>query len=269
MKARFLLVLLLAGTASAQEGHERSLINIIGDDLSIAFNDGAAYFTSPLRMDETDLRNLAGFAGVTTALVLTDADANRAMLRIRHTTALNNVMSAARMYGDIRAALFLPSALYLGGLASGEGAIRKTGRQMFEALLFSGVVTQSMKWLVGRWRPNTGAGPYEARFASFDFADDHQSMPSGHATVAFAMSAVLAQNIGNTYASAALYGLAAATAISRLYHNRHWLSDVFAGAVIGTASGIFVTSRSEPPQSDHSALRISAGATNLTIEYRF
>jgi membrane-associated phospholipid phosphatase len=38
----------------------------------------------------------------------------------------------------------------------------------------------------------------------------------------------------------AMYGGAALAGISRIYHNRHWASDIMMGAAIGTLAGIKV-----------------------------
>ena len=62
-------------------------------------------------------------------------------------------------------------------------------------------------------------------------------MPSGHVTVAFAMSSVLAERIDNVYASVFLYSLAASTVFQRIYSDSHWASDCIPAAVIGFVIG--------------------------------
>lgn len=64
------------------------------------------------------------------------------------------------------------------------------------------------------------------------------SFPSGHTSEAFASAEFLRQeykNISPWYGIAG-YGVAAATGYMRMYNNKHWLSDVVAGAGIGIAS---------------------------------
>ena len=67
------------------------------------------------------------------------------------------------------------------------------------------------------------------------FASDRFSFPSGHALNAFAVGSVVAL----AYPSAALpvFVLAASIAASRVVLGLHWLSDVLAGALAGTAIG--------------------------------
>jgi undecaprenyl-diphosphatase len=63
----------------------------------------------------------------------------------------------------------------------------------------------------------------------------NSSFPSGHATGAFAFSYV----IGKRYPKAAipLYLISSTVAISRVYNEKHYLSDVMAGAILGIVSG--------------------------------
>jgi membrane-associated phospholipid phosphatase len=65
-----------------------------------------------------------------------------------------------------------------------------------------------------------------------------QSFPSGHAATSFAGAELLRYelNDASTVLSYSGYGLAVAACILRLCKNKHWLSDVAAGAVIGIIS---------------------------------
>lgn len=61
------------------------------------------------------------------------------------------------------------------------------------------------------------------------------SFPSGHTTTAFAAAEFLHQEYKNksVWFSIAGYTIAATTGVLRMYNNKHWLSDVVAGAGIG------------------------------------
>lgn len=123
------------------------------------------------------------------------------------------------------------AVLYSIGTEKEKRAAYDTAR----ALAVAGIISTSLKIVLGRDRPSAGTGPYMYRpFRSFD-----DSLPSGHTTVAFAWAAVIAgsyaeQSRGFSYFA---YAAAAATGIARVYFNRHWPSDVLLGAVIGIAAG--------------------------------
>jgi len=84
------------------------------------------------------------------------------------------------------------------------------------------IVTQSLKYAVNRTRPDGGA----------------RSFPSGHTATAFLSVTMLHKEYGwrNPWWSIGGYTVAALTGVSRVLNNRHWMSDVAAGAAIGIGS---------------------------------
>lgn len=112
-----------------------------------------------------------------------------------------------------------------------------------EALAFGGLVTGVVKKSFGRHRPDWSA-------TSTDAGRD-ESFPSGHATEAFAIATYAALYLRyhafarwrpagslawwEAAAYAGLFTGAAVLAGERVYHHRHYLSDVTVGALLGTA----------------------------------
>lgn len=66
----------------------------------------------------------------------------------------------------------------------------------------------------------------------------HNSFPSGHTATAFMGAELLRREYWNVspWIGVAGYAVAAGTGFGRLYNNRHWLTDVMAGAGIGILS---------------------------------
>jgi membrane-associated phospholipid phosphatase len=102
--------------------------------------------------------------------------------------------------------------------------------------VIAGVVEFSLKHLVGRPRPDAAAmsmlpiGPsYTPNFDSF---------PSGHATSVFAVACAFAYFYPRLRWP--LYLLALSIALGRLYLDRHYVSDVLAGALIGMVVTTFL-----------------------------
>jgi len=72
---------------------------------------------------------------------------------------------------------------------------------------------------------------------------NYNSFPSGHTATAFVAAEFLHQEYGykSVWVDVAGYGVAAWVGAARVYKNRHWLSDVIAGAGVGilTTKGIY------------------------------
>ena len=161
--------------------------------------------------------------------------------------------------------------VYLTGLAVQSDDIRTTGRELLETLALAGVTSTALKIIVGRSRPFTGSGPYT--FHPISLKNEFNSLPSGHTTVAFAISSVLASRIDHPLASILLYGAATCTAFSRMYHDQHWFSDTFLGAAIATATGMWVVKRDEERKTNRSrsdnGLFISPNIGGISLTYKF
>lgn len=124
------------------------------------------------------------------------------------------------------------------GLIGGDDALTRAGGRLALTLALAGSASTVAKLTFGRPRPNEsldadGYVPFSGQ----------EAMPSGHATIAFAMATALADDLHNTWASIGLYTVAAGVGWSRINDNKHWLSDVAAGAVLGITSAKLVNYR--------------------------
>lgn len=231
----------LSSTAAAETDSveaERSVVQTVGDDVTIASTDALNWFLAPLSFSGTDWLYTAGAVGVPVLAIAADEDI-RTWLQKQNSPLNNDISTVVKQYGEIKYASVFALSVYAGGLAFGDDDIRITGRLLGESLILAGITTQAVKMLAGRSRPYRNDGPWY--FAPLQSKNDRLSFPSGHTTVAFALSSVLSERLDNTWASVGLYSLASLTGLSRVYHNEHWFSDVLLGAVVGTASGLAVT----------------------------
>ena len=190
-----------------------------------------------------------------TALFFT-VDKNIKNFALNNQTSLNNnIFKVDTYYGSGYTALFT-AGIYGVGLFTQNNEIRKLGLHASEAFIISGLVTGIFKIIIGRRRPY--AGESNLIFKPFQFTNnDYQSLPSGHTTVAFAVSTVMANFSKNIFWKSFWYTAAGLTAASRIYHNKHWASDVFLGATIGYFVGEFVVDFNSKKKTELSSLNIS------------
>ena len=164
--------------------------------------------------------------------------------------------------------LLASSAIALGyaaGRVTGERGLARGSARAAAGFLATGAVTQTLKWAVGRPRPDLGPDDEQLRPGSLD--NDHQAWPSGHAAVAFSLATSVAMESDRAWLGAAAYGLAGVTAWSRVRADRHWASDVVAGAAIGTLATRstirWLEARANGRQAP--ALSIGPGGASLTF----
>jgi membrane-associated phospholipid phosphatase len=142
---------------------------------------------------------------------------------------------------------YTPPVYTLGMLLLAEGSARSGGRFLDDALpvLESGVVMallhHAVKFTVGRERPFVHYAPVGSRSHQ---NDDDVSFFSGHTSTSFAIAAAageVAHERGYRLAPVIWGGgfaLAATTGYLRMAADKHYLSDVTVGALVGTAVGL-------------------------------
>lgn len=101
----------------------------------------------------------------------------------------------------------------------------------FFAVAIAGLLTDLIKWIVGRSRPMQFLADGVFAIHPFSFGYAHASFPSGHATTVAAATVVIAFISRRWAVPVAL--LAAIIAVSRVAVGAHYPSDVVAGLFIG------------------------------------
>lgn len=163
---------------------------------------------------------------------------------------------------------FIGGALYAVGRLGHWERVADLGWHGTESVFLADVVTYLIKGTAGRARPYVSSDTNPHDFKLFKgFADGkRQSFPSGHSTSAFAAAAAVTAETGTWWPKSTwvigplMYGGATMVALSRMYHNKHWASDVVLGAAIGTVGGQKVVqySHAHPTKIDKVLLHVSA-----------
>jgi membrane-associated phospholipid phosphatase len=109
---------------------------------------------------------------------------------------------------------------------------------LFLSVALSALVTDVIKWCVGRGRPFVGGEANPFNFSHFAGTPAFASFPSGHATTAFALAVAVAAVWPKARVVMAVYALIIAA--TRLVLLAHHPSDVVAGALVGIIVAMFV-----------------------------
>lgn len=121
---------------------------------------------------------------------------------------------------------YAPAALMVGMKACGYESRSSWGRMLAGDAFSAGIMAitvNSLKYSIGRLRPD---------------ATSYNSFPSGHTATAFMTASMLHMEYGwrSPWLSIGGYAAAAVTGVSRIMNNRHWMTDIVAGAAIGIGS---------------------------------
>jgi membrane-associated phospholipid phosphatase len=175
--------------------------------------------------------------GGVSALMLLDQPTQRYIQSHRSET-VNQLSGVFRRFGQIEVYGTVSAGVLAAGMITGNESLTRSGARLAAALALAGSGSVISKLALGRPRPTDN--PDADEYVPFS---GREAMPSGHTAVAFAMATTLADEIDRTWASIGLYTIATGVGWSRLNENRHWVTDVAAGAVLGITSAKLVSGR--------------------------
>ncbi len=146
-----------------------------------------------------------------------------------------------------------------------------------ESMAIASDLTDVLKFSIGRERPFVHVLAPLSKATTPQSADNNTSFPSGHTTLAFSLvtsSAAIATLRGYSRASWIWrVGMPAATltAYFRVAADRHYVSDVLAGATVGSSVGLLVPYLGHRKKIDHRvpAVRVvpTAGGKMVAAEW--
>lgn len=167
-----------------------------------------------------------------------------------------------RPWGEWPVYVTVGTGLTAAGLAVGDDAVRKAGERACLSIAVSALFEGVGKYSFSRRRPTSAEDEFD-----FAFFDTHSSFPSGHATVAFALSKSLSDDIDRQWATVGLYSIAGISAYVRLIDDMHWASDLIAGAAVGYFSAALVRARILRPDHEGPRFALTPGGPGVAWSY--
>lgn len=257
----FLLFLLLSG-------------NVFSQIDTVKFNkyyfkkywtDTKSIVVSPLKWDGRDWTKFGAFVAVEGSLLFADQAVTDFFQSNKSTTETYICRNVLEHFGAEHS-FYVMAGMFSYGLLAKKSKYVSTALLALESFTLASMVTRVPKSLVGRQRPNNweGNGPF-----SFKGPGGGNSFPSGHTTASFAVASVIATQFRDSkWIPITAYSVAGLAGLSRIYDNKHWLTDVVAGATIGTLVGNLVSHRT--PHSQLTVVPFGNGAVQgIHLAYVF
>src|SRR5271155_80133 len=198
--------------------------------------DQKQIWTSPAKLQLSDIQWLVPMSGITAGLFVTDASYSKSLSHnpttISHYDTASNVGIGVLVGGA--------AGMWLMGHIKHNEHWSETGFLAGEAALNSLVMVESLKYPLGRERPyqGNGTGPFFQGGTSF---------PSEHAAAAWSIAGVIAHEYPSPFVKIMAYGLASLVDYSRIHGRQHFPSDVFVGTMMGNLIGQNIYSRNHDP----------------------
>lgn len=211
---------------------------------------------------------LLGAAGIAALAPELDESLRRGMAPLRDAPAYA-VLDRVNVLGD-RRMLLVAGGVFAGSLLGASTRFQDAAFTSLQAGFMASAATGAMKAAFGRVRP---AHSREAEV--FEPFSNHASFPSGHTTLALALTVPWAYYYPNPL-TAGLVLAGAGTGAARIVKNRHWSSDVVVGAAVGTLTAAWLARRhlraaggAAPDVEPIFGWGPASGRTNLGVRVRF
>jgi len=126
----------------------------------------------------------------------------------------------------LMAPIFLGGSILVGTITDGGQGFKRAAAAGI-GMAVGSLVNETLNQIVGRRRPSEEVGAWE-----FDPLHGHASFPSGHTAFTFAIAGAV-DEATEGWVAIPFYTAATITGLTRIYLDRHWLTDVVVGSLIG------------------------------------
>jgi membrane-associated phospholipid phosphatase len=220
--------------------------SVIKETATHIWQDQRRILTAPLRTNKTDLIIWGGAAA--SLLILAPEWNGSRSYDERFEQNINRNGRFTRGFlknithaGDSHVLIGTSLAMYGIGYWQDEPRFATASLHIFEGLIDTGIAIYLVKAVAGRSRPvdRPVDGDFNGPLGFFS-SSNNDSFPSGHSAMSFAAATIFAHETKNVWLGYSAYAMAATVSYSRVYVEKHWASDVIAGAVLGYSVGVLV-----------------------------
>lgn len=256
----------VAASPSPAAGPESPLST---DYLHLFLADARETVTWPAHWDGDDWRT-AGLVGgglIVTGLLI-DKPLRKSVQRGRHPGGnTDSFFKNVQHFGTARYQAPVLVGFYAYGSLADDFEAQATALDGVSAAIITDLVTIGIKEVSGRARPFKEHGP--GHFRPFQGGDT--SFPSGHTSGAFALASVIASHYDSPWVDVTAYGIASMVGAARIRLDKHWLSDVAGGAIIGGLIGHHLVEFNRRWRTQNEAWKptIETDGQQLVLAWRF
>jgi len=202
------------------------------------FDDQKQLWTSPLRTRKRDLKWLAPELAALGGMLASDLASQPQIAHGPHQKRFDSMTN----YGAVAIGGAAASYWLLGKMHQ-DAHQSETGALAIEAMLNTAIIDTGLKYAIMRRRPGANGGDFFA-------PNSDPGFPSMHSALAWSAATVVARQSDDWRVQALAYGAATFVSIGRVKADKHYLSDVFAGALIGYNVGRSIQQRRHKPELD-------------------
>ncbi len=246
---------------------EEEYLKLNGEYLFSYLIDAKNVAIAPLRWDKNQWLGFTGFVGGT-ALIYTQDEPITDFFQRNRTDTKDKLTKY--VFDPLGSWYLIPifGSVYLYGLAAKNPEAETAALTTGKAIVISATYSFVFKNIFQRKRPYD-ADPPDAGYWGGPFNGFHyNAFPSGHATVAFAAATAISTYYKDKiWIGITSYSLATLVGVSRIYDNKHWASDVVAGAMLGYGIGRLVANKQKKQSYFSFSPYYNGWASGITVTY--
>jgi len=212
---------------------------INGFYLESIWDDFKHTVAAPAHWQGRDWAKFAAITGTGVVLLTTADKPIKHMMERNQTSTFKSITNVFEPLGNQYGPAFV-TGMYFVGLISGNRRIEHASLSIARSLLISTAIYTVSKSLIPRQRPVRTDNQYDFRLPFNKKVKTYTSFPSGHSNTIFSIATAAALEFKEAkWVPYVAYTIATLTAVSRVYQDRHWSSDI----LIGASMGHFITKK--------------------------